>query len=413
MEGAHFSFSALLEIAGMKSEHPQIRYHGLDALRGAMMLLGIYLHASVAYANVGGWPWKDETRTSAYDISIGLIHFFRMPAFYVMAGFFAALLIDRKGIQAFIRNRASRVLLPFLAGWCVLYTVVQALAFYGSTWKQPDVLEWLWHFLGSGRFLKYPHPMHLWFLEYLILLYVITIVIVKVLRGVLTEGLRERMNLGFRCVLQSALAPFLLAVPTLVTLMFMKSGVLDDPPSFIPVPRIVGAYLVFFGFGWMLYSNRELLSGLSQRAWGLAALGGLAFAASGFAYFRLPPNKEFGAMLCLFLGSQAVVTWSLILGLIGLFLRYLDRPIPWMRYLSDSSYYLYLAHMPVLLVAQLALARYELPASAKMWIALLCAVPILLVTYHFLVRPTWVGMMLNGRRYPEGTLFNHRRADRS
>jgi peptidoglycan/LPS O-acetylase OafA/YrhL len=398
--GAHFSFSTRIEIAGMKSEHPQIRYHGLDALRGAMMLLGIYLHAAVAYSNIGGWPWKDEARTSAYDITIGLIHFFRMPVFYVMAGFFAALLIDRKGLKAFLRNRALRVLIPFLTGWCVLYAVVQALAFYGSSWQQPDALERLWHYLGSGRFLRHPHPMHLWFLEYLVLLYVITIVIVMLARRAFSEGLRERMNRAFRGVLQTAWAPLLCAVPTFMTLLFMKSGVLDDPPSFIPVPRIVVAYLVFFGFGWMLYSSRDLLPGISGRAWGLLALGGAAFATSGFAYFRLPPDREFGAMVCLFLAAQAVVTWSFILGLTGLFLRYVDRPMPWVRYLSDSSYYLYLAHMPVLLVVQLVLARFEFPASAKMWIALACAVPILLVTYHFLVRPTWVGMMLNGRRYP-------------
>jgi peptidoglycan/LPS O-acetylase OafA/YrhL len=364
-----------------------------------MMLLGIYLHAAVAYANIGGWPWKDEARTSAYDISIALIHFFRMPVFYVMAGFFAALLIDRKGLKTFIRNRASRVLLPFAAGWCVLYTVVEALAFYGATWKQPDALERTWQFMASGNFLPHPHPMHLWFLEYLLLLYIITIVIVMVIRRVFGEGFRERVNRAFRRVLQSAGGTFFFAVPTFVTLLFMKSGVLDDPPSFVPVPRIVMAYFIFFGFGWMLYGSRDLLPVLSGRAWGLVALGGFAFAASGFAYFRLPPGKEFGAMVCLFLGSQAVVTWSLILGLTGLFLRYLDRPVPWVRYLSDSSYYLYLAHMPVLLAVQLVLARFELPASAKMWIALACAVPILLVTYHFLVRPTWVGVMLNGRRY--------------
>ena len=369
-----------------------------------MMLLGIYLHAAVAYANIGGWPWKDETRTSAYDLSIALIHFFRMPVFYVMAGFFAALLIDRKGLEAFIRNRASRVVLPFVAGWSVLYTIVEALAFYGSAWKQPGAFERTWQFMVSGAFLPHPHPMHLWFLEYLILLYVITVVIVMVIRRVLSEGFRERVNRAFRWVLESAWGTFLFTVPTFVSLLFMKSGVLDDPPSFVPVPRIVIAYLVFFGFGWMLYANRDLLPIMSRRAWGLIALGGAAFLTSGFAYFRIPPDKEFGAMVCLFLGAQAVVTWSFILGLTGLFLRYLDRPVAWVRYLSDSSYYLYLAHMPVLLVVQLVLARIELPASAKMWIALACAVPILLVTYHFLVRPTWVGVLLNGRRYP---VFKH------
>ena len=41
------------------------RYHSLDALRGVMMLLGIYLHAAVAYSEHGNWPWKDGSTTGS------------------------------------------------------------------------------------------------------------------------------------------------------------------------------------------------------------------------------------------------------------------------------------------------------------------------------------------------------------
>ncbi|HMK02375.1 MAG TPA: hypothetical protein VK552_23890, partial [Reyranella sp.] len=75
------------------------RYHALDALRAAMMFLGIYLHATVAYSPVGGWPYKPAQLTTALDFSVGLIHVFRMPVFYVMAGFFAALLLQRYGFR--------------------------------------------------------------------------------------------------------------------------------------------------------------------------------------------------------------------------------------------------------------------------------------------------------------------------
>ena len=34
---------------------PGERFHALDALRAAMMFLGIYLHAVVAYSPEGGW----------------------------------------------------------------------------------------------------------------------------------------------------------------------------------------------------------------------------------------------------------------------------------------------------------------------------------------------------------------------
>ena len=75
------------------------RYHALDALRAAMMFLGIYLHAVAAYTPEAGWPWKQAEQTSTLLWSLSLIHVFRMPIFYAMAGFFTALLIARYGFR--------------------------------------------------------------------------------------------------------------------------------------------------------------------------------------------------------------------------------------------------------------------------------------------------------------------------
>ena len=85
------------------------RYHALDALRAAMMFLGIYLHAVVAYSPIGGWPYKPLQLTTALDWSTGLTHVFRMPIFYVMAGFFTALLLQRYGFRRSVGNRFWRV----------------------------------------------------------------------------------------------------------------------------------------------------------------------------------------------------------------------------------------------------------------------------------------------------------------
>jgi glucan biosynthesis protein C len=97
---------------------------------------------------------------------------------------------------------------------------------------------------------------------------------------------------------------------------------------------------------------------------------------------------------------HAFSTWFLTFGLMGAFVRFLDRPIPWVRYLSDSAYWLYLAHMPVLLVVQIAVAGTGWHPILKLSMVFCGSLPILVASYHFLVRPTWVGAMLNGRRYP-------------
>ena len=51
-----------------------------------------------------------------------------------------------------------------------------------------------------------------------------------------------------------------------------------------------------------------------------------------------------------------------------------------------------------------------LPALAKVPIVLAIAVAILVASYDVLVRPTWIGALLNGRRYPRGLPVEGREA---
>src|SRR6266498_4861018 len=97
MEGMAMVMEGRREFPRARAPSSSPRYHSLDALRGTMMLLGIYLHAAVAFSRHGSWPWKDGSTTGVFDLSLGLIHAFRMPVFYVMAGFFAALLLEQRG----------------------------------------------------------------------------------------------------------------------------------------------------------------------------------------------------------------------------------------------------------------------------------------------------------------------------
>src|SRR5260221_7711485 len=136
------------------------RYHALDALRAAMMFLGIYLHVAVAYSPVGGWPLKLPPLTTSLDFTISLIHIFRMPAFYMMAGFFAALLYRRYGLRRAARNRFTRIVIPFVVGWLILFPLMVLLA-------GPVQFGWagVWNTISSGGIVTHLHPLHLWFLD--------------------------------------------------------------------------------------------------------------------------------------------------------------------------------------------------------------------------------------------------------
>ena len=68
--------------------------------------------------------------------------------------------------------------------------------------------------------------------------------------------------------------------------------------------------------------------------------------------------------------------------------------------MSDASYWLFIMHMPVVVGLQVAFLKVPLPALAKVPIVLAISVVILTISYDVMVRPTWIGALLNGRRYP-------------
>jgi len=99
-----------------ESRQPSKRRHDLDALRAFAMLLGIALHAACAYC-MFPWPVMDADQSSPlFGIFSLLVHGFRMPLFFVVSGYFTAMLASRKGIRAMLANRAARILAPCLAG---------------------------------------------------------------------------------------------------------------------------------------------------------------------------------------------------------------------------------------------------------------------------------------------------------
>ncbi|MBN9090173.1 MAG: acyltransferase family protein [Reyranella sp.] len=368
------------------------RYHALDALRAAMMFLGIYLHAAVAYSPNGGWLWKQAEQTRLLDWSTSAIHVFRMPIFYAMAGFFTALLIARYGSRRAAWNRFLRIVVPFVVGWMVVWPLSMFLAGLGHFGLERTLAGF-----ASGLVFAYVIPLHLWFLEYLILLYLLAAVAVALVPLLLSEGVRQATLRAFRAIVLSPWAPLALAVPSFAAQLLMPDPWIEDPPGFVPVFRIVAVYAVPFAVGWLLFLQSDLLETIARRAWLYAALAVVASVAYRYSY-GLPLDRA--VLFYLIRGVHAAAEWLLILGVAGLFLRYLSDHSPYRRYLCDSSYFLYIAHMPVILAFQLLLKDVPLPPLAKFAITLAGTVAVLLPVYRFGVRPTFIGAILNGRRYP-------------
>jgi peptidoglycan/LPS O-acetylase OafA/YrhL len=88
----------------------------------------------------------------------------------------------------------------------------------------------------------------------------------------------------------------------------------------------------------------------------------------------------------------------MVFGSMGLFERYFSQPWPAMRYISDASYWMYLAHLPVVIGLQIVVANWPGGVLAKFCLINVVSAVLLLASYQLFVRYTWIGALLNGRK---------------
>lgn len=378
------------------------RFHELDAVRAAAMLLGIFFHGAISFmATPIPWAIRDRSVHLGVDLFLWVCHTFRMPVFFLMSGFFARLLCLKLGLGGFLRHRARRVLLPFAAALIPTMVAVYFLWRWGwSIAPPPGKTHPGFEVLSLELSKITPSPAHLWFLYYLLFLFGGQALLVAAGRRLPGASPGPRLDALFRWAASSWLLPFLMAIPTGVTLFFMHSIEAGTPVSFVPQPRLLAYYAVFFAFGWMLHRQPILIDGFRRRLWLNLALAALALPGLGWLLQHAPGDGVIrpASLRVGALWLSAFFGWALGLAFIGFFVRWLREPRPWVRWLSDASYWCYLLHLPVVVLFQILAAGLAWPGPVKYVLVMAATLAICFGSYRGFVRYTFLGAALNGRR---------------
>ena len=382
------------------------RLHALDALRAFALFLGIYFHASLSFMpGIDQWVVTDTSTSAAVWIVSGFSHLFRMSLFFFIAGYFARLVYHRKGSAYFVRDRAKRIALPLLM---FLPVMVPLLG-----------LIWGWGAEQSGKTLPVPAPLsvrsfpltHLWFLYYLLWMYAVALtgrqLVVKLLDR--SERIRQFLDRALLSLLKRRVAPFVFALPLAIAALAVPEW---NPATAIPTPDkslipqlvpTVGFGTAFF-VGWLCQRSLSTLTTMAERTTSSVWITLIFFvltAAAGFALGKgiVPaqwlPLARFGAGLVV-----ALTIWYWNLFLVGFALKHLSAPSPLRRYLADSSYWLYIAHLPLVTALQVIALRVHWHWSIELTLILAICMALLLLSYGLFVRSTWLGVILNGARRP-------------
>lgn len=371
----------------------------LDNLRALAMLLGVFLHAAFAYARPAQTIWlaTDSQSSIAVDVAIWFIHLFRMGLFFLLSGYFAKLVIERKGTKQFIWNRCLRILFPFILFFPFLLAATTVVFVFSLSYlDQPRglmglIAESAKNNPGSQE-QQSPGLMHLWFLYYLMAFSAIGALAYQVKRfdvGVLFRHPR-----------------WLILSPVILIPAALASGTpMPAPESFVPDIWPFAFYGVYFFAGWQLRGREHLLGLARPYVWYFVGISAVLFV----PYYLLMPYLDLNTLVsqnatqsvwvrCVEASLTAYLSVLLTIASLLLGQRYLSRKSSFLNFLSDASYWIYLVHLPIVLFLQTLLIPLPLPYWLKLIAVIIGTTVPCLATYLVFVRYTPLGWLLHGKR---------------
>ena len=382
------------------------RFHALDAVRGGVLILGVFFHATLSFLP-GSQMWlvMDASRSIELSVLFFTLHIFRMTVFFVLAGFFGRLLLERLGVGRFVMNRAKRIGIPLVMFWPIVLTAFIA------------VLIWAAVQANGGVAPEGPPPppltvetfplLHLWFLYVLLLFYAAALVVRAFVHLIDRNGaLRARFVDPIVRFVGGPFAPVLLAIPVAAALFFkpnwmMWFGIPTPDTGLVPNTAAMIIYGLAFSFGWLINRQPQILQGWGER-WAMylgPAIGATATAlviGGGAAPVIETPAQSLTTLA--FAALYAFAGWAWTIAIIGFAVRHLSGHSPARRYLADASYWIYVIHLPIVIALQTLLAPYPWPWFAKYPLILAVAFVIMLASYQWFVRYSFIGSILNGKR---------------
>lgn len=302
------------------------RLHYLDGARAALMIFGIPYHSAQFYTER---PWYVRSAINGGTVEyIGnFLHLFRMHAFYVVAGIFAAMLLERRKPLSWLKGRAQRLLIPLVFATVVILPIQDSIT---------DLLNG-----GNGLLpyyniaaLKLPSASQTWFLRHLF---------------------------GYSCCIAAAYAMFKvtrytvsISRPTayLLSLVFVIFASATTSAIFFALhaaglSSLIGEGLKRFVFYAPFFLGGALLwlvpSFFTRFVDGRAHAVGIMFAVLALGALALLPRDTVGTF------PQAAAAY--LGGLIGTWLtlnlafRYLDQSNPIVDFYVDGALTIYLTHM--------------------------------------------------------------------
>lgn len=381
------------------------RRHDLDWLRIAAFAILIFYHVGMFFVT-WGWHVKSPDANEGPELLMRLVNPWRLALLFFISGVALRFLADKIGSGAMARDRFVRITPVIVFGMAVLVMPQTWFELRQDSVIGPDFLAFYADYIRPNVLhgLITPTWNHLWYVVYLL--------VYSLLLAPLIPGLRALGESGagrFIGGLWSArFGPVLLLL--LPILPFIAYRIWLDP-VFPTTHALIDDWahhahrLTIFLIGFWAAKSPAFWTGVRRvlpLALGYAVVYGLAFA---WAIARPGADWEGQeALLWAVRLGRILYAWAVILTLLGLAQRFLNRDGPARRYLTEAIFPFYILHQTITVAAGYYIAQ----AGWGVWTQFLVLVSVTVggcaLGFELIRRLAWLrpvfGLKMAGRPKP-------------
>ena len=361
------------------------RLYYLDALRSFCMFFGLFVHAGTL--DSGAWP-----STTSFFVS----EHFRMATFFVISGFFAVMMLGKRGIIGFAQHRALSLVLPLITALVLLNPVTNWLVYCYHT--EP---VGFWAFLTGDR----PAPvrpinwhLHLWFLFSLIAYMVLL---------PFFDPILKRLGAPVRWLLK---APKDLQIGIIAVLMLsgeiasriVYAAVFEPMVAKTPVAWLFRGtlqYMPYFLLGALTFHHRALFEALHRISWPTLLVGiGLTV-----LHRQLGLSGTLDTMVQVV--AEEILTVGVLTSLFALARRLFSKASQTVSNFNDAVYSVYLFHYLAIYMLGLWVTTWPLPFVAQFALVIVLAFALTYALHRLVIRRVpLLHLLFNGKnRLAHGT----------
>ncbi|MCX8999966.1 acyltransferase family protein [Rhizobiaceae bacterium BDR2-2] len=380
----------------------QRREHGWDMLRALLMLLGIPYHASMTYNTAVLWDIHSPEQSAVLTFLGGVLVTFRMPAFFIVSGYFAAMMLARRPAGPWLKGRYIRLGVPFLTG--LLLLAPPQLFFMnlaaGITHTVPTMDEALVHARSEILHPGVDWIMHLWFLPAL-MAYCTAAALCRSVAGT-PAALMDR----FRLWLERRRGIVFLAVMAVVMVweMTLRAAFIELAGFGPGLPALAARgldpylrYLPYFALGALLRREPAVRHAFAlPHGWVLPAATVLT---AVIASLTRAGSGIFDLVNILSSAAAALMTSRLLIGYAH---HHWNRPNRHVDRIVDASFTIYLLHHPIIYALATGFLLVAWPPTVE-FLLTVAATGLLSYGAHRLIRRSRTALFLMNGIVPRNT----------